>query len=188
MQEHQNNPRAVRVESLCRSGASLEGSWPLVGMQRLSEDFAAVADGSAHWALQGSTRPVAGAAAELWLRVNAHAVVPLQCQRCLGPMSLRLQVDRAIRFVRGEDLAARLDEEADDDVLSLPAALDVLVLVEDELILSLPIVPRHEGPCPQPLLPEVGAGADAPLQADNDEPHPFAALAALKRSGDGPVR
>lgn len=181
----QNNPRAARVEPLCRAGASLEGSWPLVSLQRLSEDFAAAADGSAHWTLQGSTKAVAGAEPELWVQLNAHAVVPLQCQRCLGPMAQRLIVNRAIRFVRGEELAARLDEKSDDDVLSLPAALDVLALVEDELILSLPIVPRHEGPCPQPLLPEVGAGGGAPLAAASDEPHPFAPLAGLKRGRDG---
>ena len=185
MQERQPNPRALRLEPLCKAGASLHGTWPLVGMQRLADSFAAVTDGSAHWALQGSTRPVAGGEAELWLQVRAQALVPLQCQRCLGPMAERLEVDRAIRFVRGEDLAARLDEETDDDVLALPAALDVHALVEDELILALPIVPRHEGPCPQPLLPET-AGVDetAPPQT-TEEPHPFAALAALKRRGGG---
>lgn len=181
MQERQINPRALRLEPLCKAGASLQGSWPLVGMQRLTEGFAAVADGSAHWTLQGSTRAVAGAEVQLWLQVSAHAVVPLQCQRCLAPMAQRLNVDRAIRFVRGEDLAARLDEESDDDVLCLPAALDLHALVEDELILSLPIVPRHAGPCPQPLQREVGAGGDGLLPQASDEPHPFAALAALKR-------
>ncbi len=183
MQERQPNPRALRLEPLCKAGATVQGTWPLVGMQRLAADFAAVADGNAHWALQGSTRAVAGGEAELWVRVQAHALVPLQCQRCLGPMAERLDVDRAIRFVRGEDLAARLDEETDDDVLSLPAALDLHALVEDELILALPLVPRHAGPCPQPLLPETAAADETPPQPANEEPHPFAALAALKRSG-----
>lgn len=188
MPERQPHSRAVRLEPLCRAGASLEGSWPLVSLQRLAADFAVVADGSAHWTLQGSTRAVAGAEAELWVQINARAVVPLQCQRCLGPLAQALTVNRAIRFVRGEELAARLDEASDDDVLALPAALDLLALLEDELILALPIVARHDGPCPQPLLPQVGAEAgagDDALPADSDEPHPFAALAALKRGGDG---
>ena len=185
MRDQQPNPRALRIEPLCKASASLQGSWPLVGLQRLSEGFAAVADGSAHWTLKASTRAVAGGAAQLWVHLSATALVPLQCQRCLAPMAEHLQVDRAIRFVHGEDLAARLDEETDEDVLNLPAALDLQVLVEDELILALPIVPRHAGPCPQPLLPDL-AISEAPPAAASDKPHPFAALAALKRHGGGP--
>ncbi len=185
MRDQQPNPRALRIEPLCKTSASLRGSWPLTSLQRLSEGYAAAADGSAHWTLQASTRAVAGAAAQLWVHLRATALVPLQCQRCLAPMAEQLRVDRAIRFVHGEDLAARLDEETDEDVLSLPAALDLQALVEDELILALPIVPRHEGPCPQPLLSE-GASSLAPPIPANEKPHPFAALAALKRLGGGP--
>ena len=184
MQERQPNPRALRLQPLCKAGDSLQGSWPLVGMQRLSDGFAAVADGAVQWALLGSARPVAGGESELWVQLRAHAVVPLQCQRCLGPLAELLEVERSIRFVRGEDLAARLDEEADDDVLSLPPALDLHALVEDELILALPLVPRHEGPCPEPLLSAQSANENASAQPADKEPHPFAALASLK-SGSG---
>jgi uncharacterized protein len=48
-------------------------------------------------------------------------------------------------------------------------------LLEDELLLSLPLVPMHVD-CPVPLPPAV---ADQP--AEEGAPHPFAALAALKR-------
>jgi uncharacterized protein len=47
--------------------------------------------------------------------------------------------------------------------------------VEDELILALPLVPRHDA-CPQPLA--APATAEEPLA---ERPNPFAALAALKR-------
>ena len=62
-------------------------------------------------------------------------------------------------------------------MLALEPALDLQSLVEDELLLALPLVPRHEVcPEPLPLEPEPAAPAAA---------HPFAALAALKR-GPGP--
>ena len=68
--------------------------------------------------------------------------------------------------------AAQLDEHSEDDVLALPQRLDLHELLEDELILALPIVPRH-GVCPQALplaaVPEAEAA-----------PNPFAALAALR--------
>ncbi len=183
--ERPSNPRALRVEPLCNEGGSLQGSWPLAALTRLAESFSAAADGSVSWALKGSTKQPAGAALQLWVQLTAHAVVPLQCQRCLGPLAQRVEVDRLIRFVHGEDLAARLDEETEDDVMSVPAALDVQDLVEDELILALPIVPRHDGPCPQPLVPETVQAAGEEMPAAK-EPHPFAALAALKRGDKVP--
>jgi uncharacterized protein len=98
----------------------------------------------------------------------------LVCQRCLNPMRLTLDVDRPIRFVRGEDQAEALDAESDDDVLALEPALDLQTLVEDELILALPIVPHHDV-CPtDSATPAAGAEPEPPQE------HPFAALAALK--------
>lgn len=185
MRERQANPRALRLEPLCKEDGTLQGSWPLAALTRLAEGFSAAADGSASWTLKGSTRQPAGGAPQLWVQLTAQAVVPLQCQRCLGPLAQRLEVDRFIRFVHGEDLAARLDEETEDDVMSLPDLLDVQELVEDELILTLPIVPRHDGPCPQPLvLPAAPAMVEEAPAAQR--PHPFAALAALKRGDKKP--
>ncbi len=62
-------------------------------------------------------------------------------------------------------------------MLALTRALDLRELIEDELLLALPIVPRHEV-CPVPLV----APADA-AELVEEKPNPFAALAALKRSG-----
>ncbi len=175
--------RALPVASFCRDGATLQGQWPLSGMTRLAAAFEAATDASVAWQLDGSPKPPAGGQAapevNLWLHLRAQATVPLQCQRCLGPVAQVLQVDRLIGFVRGEELAARLDEELDDDVLDLPARLDVHELLQDELILALPLVPRHDGDCPQPLA--VPASDESPGQEPaNEQPHPFAALAALK--------
>jgi uncharacterized protein len=93
-----------------------------------------------------------------------------------------LQVERRLRFVHGEDAAAQLDAQSEDDVLALTRALDLRELIEDELLLALPIVPRHEV-CAEPLPVAIDAEADAP--AGDPAPGPFAALAALKR--DGPL-
>lgn len=174
------DPHALDVMALCRAAGTLQGQWPLAGMVRLSESFCAASDGSATWQARGWLVPVAGGEPEVWLELQGSAEVPLECQRCLQPMTERLQVQRRFRFVRSEDEAARLDEESDDDVLALPARLDLQALLEDELILALPIVPRH-GTCPEPLpLPADDApGDEAPA------PNPFAALAALRRPPGG---
>ncbi len=182
------DPRALDLRALCAEGAYLEGHWPAGGFVRLRDSIAAwPADGAAvTWAVQGRQRAVAGGEPELWLHLRLQADVVLQCQRCLQPMPQAVAVDRSLRFVRGEDEAARLDEELDDDVLALPGRLDLLELAEDELILALPLVPMH-GSCPQPLAavappPDTASGA-----ADADRggrPNPFASLAGLRGRRD----
>jgi len=62
-------------------------------------------------------------------------------------------------------------------VLALLPSLDLRALVEDELILALPLIPRHDT-CPLPLPMSAGS---AELAADGPPAHPFAALAALRR-------
>jgi uncharacterized protein len=174
MKDRSLDPRALDLSALCKHAASVEGHWPLAAMQRLSASFCAASDGSVTWSAAGRLMPVAGSEPETWLHLQARADVPLQCQRCLQPMTEALQVDRNFRFVRNEEIAARLDEESEDDVLVMPPRLDLHELLEDELILALPIVPRH-GECPEPLPLPVDV-----LEEAEAAPNPFAALAALR--------
>jgi len=116
------------------------------------------------------------------LHLQARGSVWLTCQRCLQPFAEAMAVDQHIRFVHGEARAEALDAEIDDDVLAVSKALDLRELVEDELLLALPIVPRH-GNCPQPLPVPLGSAA-APDDVP-ERPHPFAALQRLKSTPDG---
>ncbi len=128
------------------------------------------------WRAAGERRRQGAAESHAWLQLTLHAQVKLTCQRCLGPVETSLKLERWFHFVAGEEEAAQLDAENEEDVLASTRSLDLHQLAEDELLLALPLVPRHEL-CPQPLLPTV---ADAPT----DNPvtsNPFAALAALKR-------
>ena len=83
-------------------------------------------------------------------------------------------VDRVLRFVDGEAQAETLDADSEDDVLALVPVLDLRTLVEDELLLAWPIVPRHEQCAP----PAYRAGDDEAPSAN-----PFSALASLKPPG-----
>lgn len=177
MKEKAPGPQSLDIAALCKNGGRLQGQQPLATMERLAASFCASSDGSASWQADGSLLPVMGGEAEMWLELQAEADVPLQCQRCLQGMNEALRVQRRFRFVRSEEEALRLDEESEDDVLVLPARLDLLEFLEDELILALPIVPRHEA-CPTPL--------PLPPQMDDEETppaNPFAALAALRGRG-----
>jgi uncharacterized protein len=173
------DPRRLDVARAAREGYTAEGAWPLAGFDRLREGDA-VPEGDVHWSARAGARPRAGAAPEIRLWLAARAQVERTCQRCLQSMQLPLEVERQFLFVANEDLAAELDADNDqEDVLELTPRLDLHALVEEELLLALPIVPRHET-CPQPLAAAAPEPADAPTQA-----HPFAALARLRRPADG---
>jgi uncharacterized protein len=179
-------PTALDVAAFCRDGGHVQGRLSLEEMPRLAESLLRPADGAGdggvEWRAAGSLLPVSGGAPQRIVDLAVRATATLECQRCLQPMTLPLQVERRFRFVEGEDEAARLDEELEDDVLALTRRLDLLALVEDELLLALPLVPRHED-CPElptPLIREPGAPVDSETQEPRSE-HPFAALAALKR-------
>jgi uncharacterized protein len=174
------DPLRLDVASFAKAAGTLEGRWPLRQFGRLTDSAVADAlladDGDVAWQARGEARPQRGGEAQVWLHVNATTRVPLECQRCLKPVEVPLALERSFLFVHGEDAAAQLDTDSEDDVLALTRALDLRELIEDELLLALPIVPRHEV-CPVPLVaPESG---DEPLA---ERPNPFAALAVLKGS------
>lgn len=172
------DPKAIELVSFCRQASTASGTWALAQFDRLVASFSASPDGVVAWSAEGSSVPVAGDGPEVWLHLKADTVVPLECQRCLQTFAEPLQVDRRMRFVRTEDEASRLDEELDDDVLVQPARLDLHALLEDELILALPLVPRH-AECPSPL-PRAAEDLDVETEPARN---PFAVLASLRKPG-----
>ncbi len=172
------DPRRLDVAAAAAAGAELVGRWPLSEMARLAEGAAGQVDEPVAWSARFEHRRELGAAPQAWLQLQTRARVARECQRCLQPVLLSLDISRAFAFAQTEDEAAAQDADSEDDVLVLSRQFDLRELVEDELLLALPIVPMHEH-CPGPLptaAPGEAAAGDAPA-------HPFAALAALKRAG-----
>ena len=173
------DPFRLDVVAFANEAGELAGRWPLVGFDRIAESAVAgapVTDADeVSWSARGETRQLRGGDVQFWMQVEAATQVSLECQRCLKPVTVPLQISRRFLFVHGEDAAAQLDADSEDDVLAITRALDLRELIEDELLLAMPIVPRHEA-CPEPLAP---ASDDETLE---ERPNPFAALAALKRT------
>lgn len=182
MKPRELDPRRLDVERFAAQGGRLEGDWPLADMARLLDScdkaYRPGANDRVHWAVRGEQRRQAGRGANAWMQLVLDARVDLTCQRCLSAVQVALGVNRWFHFVADEQQAAVLDAESDDEVLASSRSLDLRELAEDELLLALPLVPRHEV-CPQPLLPPAEAANlnDDPKPAES----PFAALAALKR-------
>jgi uncharacterized protein len=175
------DPRKLDVAAFAAAQGELDGHWPLASLERLAESVLGLAPGEAAviWHAHGRSRPVTGGEPETWMHVVGTARVEMRCQRCLGPVALALEADRTIRFVRGAERAEALDAESEDDVLELVPRTDLRGLIEDELLLALPLVPRHDV-CPEPL----SVLEDVPDEFDDvgeAPPHPFSALQQLKK-------
>jgi uncharacterized protein len=178
------DPRKLDVAAAAARHLSFEGRWPLADLSRLAEGT--VQDGEVHWRATGERRSVGGSEPQTWLYLQAQARLWRDCQRCLQPVALDLVVERRFRFVADEATAEALDAESEDDVLALPRRLDLQALIEDELLLTLPIVPMHLE-CPTPLLPlseAPGGQADKGIAAEPVR-RPFDGLAVLKRRAKG---
>lgn len=121
-----------------------------------------------------------------WPRLEGtvHGVVELVCQRCLGP--LRWPVDLELRLALVPEGAAQgvppgFDAwEVAEEGEPMPR---IRALVEDEILLSLPLVARHEERAECGELSALLSGATTVPEPAPRE-HPFAALRALKRDED----
>lgn len=117
-------------------------------------------------------------------RVAGHveALLPVRCQRCLQPMDLPVSHDFEARLVSSE---AELDDvpDSEDAVWFEIKGLSLHALLEDELLLSLPVVALHgEGSaCTRRGMQEF-TGRD--VAGARREDGPFAALKSLKRERD----
>ena len=104
------------------------------------------------------------------MQVDITGEPVLCCQRCLGGVKFPLNIRSRLQLIApGEEWPD--DDLVDDsaDAIEAEKALVVLPLIEDEVLLALPIAPRHE----QCESPSANAG-ELGLS-------PFAALAALKK-------
>lgn len=173
-------PGRLDVNGFAEAAAVLAGSDPLLTYPRLSTELAGPAlDSSVNWQAAGATRGGASGGAVPWLHLSAQTRVPLTCQRCLAPVDVDLRVDRWFRFAVDETSAAAEDEESEEDVLVSSRDFDLHALIEDELLMEVPITPRHEV-CPEPVqLSAVDPDFDA---AEAARANPFAMLDALRSS------
>jgi len=148
-----------------RSGGVLERSVGLDELPRLA-DLLTTTAGSLSVRLEG-WRDEQG---KSWLQLDIAGEPVLCCQRCLGGMKYPLAIRSRLQLIApGADWPDDDLEDDSADAIAADAELTVLSLVEDEVLLALPIAPRHEQ-CESPSASASGNGSS-----------PFAALADLKK-------
>lgn len=170
------NLHHLDVKAFAKKQMHIEGDIPLVQLARLREDCVGEVTGQVSWAAQGMLVPGQDGQDAIWLHLEASTQVPLTCQRCLNPVPTELEIAQDFRFVVDEATALAEDDESQEDLLVLSQGFDLLELIEDELLMALPLVPMHEA-CMSEHAP---TSEDSPAADSGGKPNPFAVLATLK--------
>jgi uncharacterized protein len=146
-----------------RAGEHLSGSVPVGELARLADSLYDAA-GEIKFELNGGS----DSRQRLRLQLAVAGTMNLKCQRCLGSLAYPVLVKSKLLVLAGQ--AGGETTEIDDlDGVPASAQTDVWSLVEDELLLAIPLAPRHdEGLC--------GPAVDG---AGNRVASPFAVLAKL---------
>ncbi len=132
----------------CRSAGQAYGATPVAGFNRLCADLAD-SSGELRWSFQGGLH----AEGDPQLDMAVDGTVKLVCQRCMAPFEYALQSRSTLVLAADEEQADAVEARLDDDSIDVivgAKAMDLLTLVEDEALLSLPLSPRHDV-CPGPV-------------------------------------
>ncbi len=109
---------------------------------------------------------------------SLHVSLVTKCQRCLEDMVLDLKAKPRLFFMRASEA---LDVSAlEEDVIVVDKPLALSELIEDELLLAMPMVPTHElALCPARAYVKEVASFEA--GTENQESNPFSLLQKLNR-------
>ena len=141
---------------------TLAGEIDALKCERLAETLAPSGTG-AHISFK-----LTGAAKQLRnpsLHLHIEAQLPVSCQRCLDEMLVHLNL--TFNYIICNALPTEIDENDDTDWLEAAPEMNLQELIEDELLLAMPISPMHDHDCSKQSM------------QSGEKPNPFAVLKGL---------
>ena len=99
------------------------------------------------------------------LHLHIEAKLPVICQRCLDEMLVNINLD--FNYIICNALPTEVDENDDTDWLEAAPEMNLQALIEDELLLAMPIAPMHDHDCSKQSM------------QSGEKPNPFAVLKGL---------
>jgi uncharacterized protein len=163
--------KLLDVDPLADGQAAIDVAIPLAAFPRLSPQLA-VTEGEVRGQVR-FTREIGVPVAD----VEVSGELPLTCQRCFGPMSLPVESRERVAMVAGAAEADRVPQGR-ETILAPDHRISIRDLVEEELLLALPIVPLHDVDDEQCQAEGLDAASEheAPAQ---DTQRPFERLGEL---------
>lgn len=114
-----------------------------------------------------------------YVGVTMNATVTLECQRCLGPVTLPLSSSSRLGLVHSDEQGKHLSSGYEP--LIAVDEVDLWEVAAEELALALPVVAYHpEGDCRAPGEPQI----EQRDPADDGKESPFSVLSALLDGDD----
>ncbi len=163
-------PASVDFRKLAERRASLNGSVPIESFSRLRSLLLSY---SGDINIELSFEPGKGSTPRVTGQCRGRVV--MECQNCLEAVEVAVEVDiDSVIVVSVEQLLAL--EQEDDGIVCKGAMLPLVDIIEDDLLVSLPMVPRHDGRC--------GETYSSPNDETPDTYRPFAGLERLKKDSD----
>lgn len=142
------DPKEIDPLRFCKMTQVWEIDASLSEFPRLLPDLS---QGQLHCRVTGRTDKHYGCV----LRLEISGEVETTCQRCLGRLAQEVAIDREISLARDEaELERReADSDAGMDTILMSAKLSLIELIEDEILLGLPLAPMHApGVCVIPTV------------------------------------
>ena len=165
-------PEVVDAWRMVAGGRVFKGTVPLSAMKRLADSLADT-QGECTYEVEFGKDDFGIA----FMAIRAEAGLPLICQRTLERFALPVQVEQRMGLIRDEREESSLPEGYEPVLVPEDGHMRASELVEDELILAVPVVPVKPG------TEAVEAHWPAPdAEPEEERPNPFAALSALKKS------
>ena len=169
-------PVYVDTRKVFLQQAEIEGTVPLERLARFRESLATDVAGvqvKLHFSTNQSKQQL--------ITGELAAQVEVTCQRCLEPLAITLADRINLALLSDETQVARLDPELDPWICHA-TKLDLASLVEEQLMLCMPIVNYHPGEnCLNRLGYKLTAAGKDGSGAATGAVNPFAALKALKK-------
>ncbi|MCL1624056.1 YceD family protein [Moraxella sp. Tifton1] len=169
--QNKDLPENIMLDKWADIGFAWSGTVPVSIFERLSSQKMSQEIGSQSLQVQVLLKKEQGI---LWLHFSITGGLAVTCQRCLDSMVIDVTDEYRLAILSDEQQIEQIQdaEYVLIEELGLGRVLPIKNMLEDELLLMLPLSPRHEA-CDLPIEMTQEDGNDL-------EGHPFAALQALK--------
>jgi len=165
-------PRQVDPRKFAQKGIELKGKIAVSALARVAEAVAesdSDVDVDIVFGIDQEGRKT--------LRGTAQAKLSVVCQRCLEPMALDVSATLALAVVWDEERAQNLPKSLEPWITGEGAA-DLYEIIEEELLLNLPMVSYHKEACV-----DQAAFSSGNVSVETEtKPNPFQVLEQLKGS------
>ncbi|HEB82123.1 MAG TPA: hypothetical protein ENJ11_04580 [Gammaproteobacteria bacterium] len=161
-------PESANFARQVELNRTIEGEYPLQKFTRLGESLVS-SEGEVRVKMEFGY-----SVGYACFKAKVSATLLVECQRCLQPMEIEVSGRFKFALVHSEDEFELLPEEFEPYLLE-GEEQSIIDLIEDELLLSLPMVYAHENACSDFMSRQ-----QKEIEAEKEASHPFAALKALK--------